>query len=312
VILSSSFSRTGLGIYLGALFDAAVKGYVPTFLDRQRGQQLLITCDIGGSQRNQRYETFAFLVLDLDRNSWWLRKQRQFRSLILPPPRRMAFKAMNDGVRRRALGPFLRLANEIDGLLVTFAIEKIERPNFDLGDDFRRELGAIWKAVVADRLLWVLHLCGFLVSGLASAGQDVMFIIDQDEVAANVMQLTKLTELFGRICSNQPGPMIGHLRCGTTKSDDGSLAIEDLAAIPDLAAGAVGEFTAIMQRHGRGPLSRIIQQLPSGMTWKTREIMLWICNDDAALARITCIIDSIPAGGTWRATTARWHITHDV
>ena len=110
------------------------------------------------------------------------------------------------------------------------------------------ELGTFWKVSTIDRLMWVIYLSVFLVSGFSAPGQDVMFIIDEDEVAANVPQLTKLTELFGRAHGSQGGPMMGRLRCGTTKSDDGSLALEDIVAIPDLAAGAIGEVTEALDR----------------------------------------------------------------
>ena len=50
-------------------------------------------------------QTYAFLILDLDRNAPWLAGQARFRCVVLPHRRRMAFKAMNDAFRRRALAP---------------------------------------------------------------------------------------------------------------------------------------------------------------------------------------------------------------
>ena len=231
------FSRGGLGVALAGVFERRLRRRPCSWLSTPRGRQLLIVCDIGGSQKDQPFETLSFLVLDLDANVQWLAGQRTFRRRILTQPRRMAFKAFNDQVRRRALMPFLTLAESLNGILVTFAVHKVERPIIGDGGATREELAALWKPAVADRLLWLIYLGAFLVSGLCVPGQDVMFIIDEDDVAANVPQLTKLTELFGRAVSNQEGPMMGHLRCGTTKSDDGSLALEDLAALTDLVAG---------------------------------------------------------------------------
>ncbi|WPP05926.1 hypothetical protein SIN04_09015 [Methylocella tundrae] len=104
---------------------------------------------------------------------------------------------------------------------------------------------------------------------------------------------------------------MGHLRCGTTKSDDGSLALEDLGAIPDLAAGAIGEFTDVLDRDGAGPLAGILQRLPVGLTWKTRMIMPWLLREVSALMRMTCIIDGAPGSPKWRATIPRWYTVGD-
>ena len=263
-------------------------------------------CDIGGGQKEQPFETFAFLILDLDRNRHWLNGRTAFRGNVLVQRRRMAFKALNDGVRRRALRPFLTLAEALNGVLVTFAVHKSERPIIGYDGATRKELESLWKPAVIDRLLWVTYLAAFLVSGFSAPGQDVMFIIDEDDVAANVPQLTKLTELFGRAISNQDGPMMGHLRCGTTKSDDGSLALEDFTALPDLAAGATAEFIAALTLKGAGPLSPLLQMLPSGVSWKTRTIMPWALASGGSLERFVCIIDGVPRSAEWRATIPEW------
>lgn len=303
---SPNFSRGGLGVGLAGIFERRLRGRPPLLLTEPRGQQLLILCDIGGSLKEQPFETYSFLVLDLDRNRLWLQGQSAFRSEVLVHRRRMAFKALNDGIRRRALLPFLALAEVLNGVLVTFAVDKKQRPKMGDGGATWDELSALWKPTVVDRLMWVIYFGAFLVSGLSAAGQDAMFIIDEDEVASNVPQLTKLTELFGRAISNQEGPMMGHLRCGTTKSDDGSLALEDLAALPDLTAGATAEFIGTLAIKGAGPLSPLIQRLPSGVSWKTRMIMPWALCCGASLERFVCLIDGEPGSTKWRATIPEW------
>ncbi len=268
----------------------------------------MMLCDIGGSQKAQAFETYSFLALDLDRNAQWLQGQSKFRERVFVERRRMAFKSMNDGARRRSLQPFLRLSEVLNGVLVTFAIHKLERPIIGTGGAIDEELVPLWKPAVIDRPTWMIYLGAFLVSGLSVAGQDVMFIIDEDEVAANVPQLTKLTELFGRAVANQRGPMMGHLRCGTTNSDDGRLGLEDLAALPDLAAGATAEFVGAFATAAGGPLSPIIRLLPSSVSWKTCTIMPWIISSGESLERLVCLIDGVPGSTKWRATIPEWFV----
>lgn len=303
---SPKFSRDGLGIGLAEIFERRLMREPPLLLRESRGRQLMIVCDIGGSLKRQSFETFSFLVVDLDRNSAWLQRHQSFRHHVLPHRRRIAFKALNDAIRCRALVPFLNLATTLTGMLVTFAIHKTERPVIGDGGASRDELVACWKPSVINRVMWIVYLGAFLVSGLSAAGQDILFIIDEDEVAANVTQLTKLTELFGRAVSNQQGPMMGHLRVGTTRSDDGSYGLEDLAALPDIAAGAMAEFICALATNGLGPLSPLVQQMPSCVSWKTHAIMAWLSNNGNSLSRLMCLIDGVPGSRKWRATLPEW------
>ncbi len=300
------FSRQGLGIALGSVFEGALARRAYHALREPRGDQLLITCDIGGSQKGQRYETFAFLIHDLDRSQAWLSGQRQLRAAVMRHHRRMAFKAMNDRLRRRSLIPFLELAEHLDGFLVTFAVDKGARPHMMLDDDLHADLATVWKPSVIPRLTWIAYLGAFLISGFAAVGQNVMFILDEDEVAANVLQLTKLTDFFAQICAWHGGPIMGHLRCGTAKSDDGSLQLEDLVALPDLAAGASAEFLWTLDRDGAGIMSPLLQRLPKALSWKSRIIMPWLLHEGGSLDRILCIIDGGSSASKWRATIPRY------
>lgn len=307
-----TFSRLGLGAALADIFEERLAEGRGSFPRLRRGRQFLIVCDIGGSQKRQRFETFSFLVLDLDVNGEWLRRQGAFRRRVLKEPRRLAFKGLNDVQRRRALLPFLSLSETLAGVLVTFAVDKKGRPDLGNCGASADELAVFWKASVVDRLLWVVYLGAFPAGGFAAPAQDVMFIVDEDEVVANERQLTKFVELFGRAVSNQSGPMLGHLRCGTTKSDDGSYGLEDLAALPDLAAGATAEFLASTGAAGSSPLSPLIRRIPENLTWKTRTIMPWIWADGTSLRRFICLIDGVPGSSKWRATIPEWWVTDGV
>jgi len=119
-----AFSRVGLGKIFADSFDQAATSCVHSFPHMVRGRTSLLVADFGGSHIGQLFDTYSFLILDIDRNSEWRRGQQEFRQRILRNIRRMAFKALNDNQRREALGPFLRLADGIDGWLVTFAISK--------------------------------------------------------------------------------------------------------------------------------------------------------------------------------------------
>jgi hypothetical protein len=244
-----TFATVGVGGVLAPSLSADLLSDRSGFPFLTRGRTLLLVADFGGHHQRQHFDTYTFLILDLTKNQEWLAWQHHFRHAILRNRRRMSFKALNDGMRRRALVPFMRAAAGIEGCLMQFAISKVGGSLFTGAseDELGGELLKRWKPNVQERLLRVLHLSAFLLSGLSVPGQDVLWIIDEDDIAANVTKLTDLTELFARALSSYSSHTLGHIRCGTTATaDDGGLALEDLTAIADLTTGALGELCNVL------------------------------------------------------------------
>ena len=290
----AKFSTNGLGEILADAFDNKLNASSQCFPNLQpRGKTLTIVSDYGGQHKSSKFETFSFLVFDLEQNKSWLSGQRHFRSHILKQNRRFSYKNLNDNMRRRALLPFLNLADQLNGWLVTLCIQKNMNHIFlDYENELevRGSLG-LWKSRPAEKLMRILHFSGFLVSGLATPKQDVLWICDEDDIAANVHQLTQLTKLFGNVVSNSIEFDLGHLRCGTTKSDDGTLTLEDLASICDLSAGAFADVVSKMKENNLMPRKKIFTHIPTNTGWKTGIIYTWLANPKTNLMRVTCIID---------------------
>jgi hypothetical protein len=273
-----------------------------------RGRTSLLVADFGGSHSGQLFDTYSFLVLDIDQNHEWRLGQQRFRQQVLRNARRMAFKALNDNQRRDALIPFLCLADGIDGWLVTFAISKTGGSLFacDDPDDPLEDL-KLWKPHVQERLMRVIHLSVFLLSGLSVEGQNILWLVDQDAIAANTAQLKQLTNLVGRVASHMMGHNWGHLRCGTTQSDDGTLWLEDLASICDLSCGSVCEILTAMRGAHSSLQAHVGLPVPKGLSWKTRLITTWHAQERRALKRITYLLDLSTTGPRMKVNTIKWH-----
>jgi hypothetical protein len=305
-----AFSKHGLGLALATSFDKALLDAPQTFPTCERGQTVLIAADLGGSHSRQLFETYSFLVLDLDMNSEWLAMQRAFRSDVMASMRRMSFKTLNDKIRRRGVTPFLQMGNLLSGWLVTFGISKNRESVFEkdgpIAPEFERILEC-WKPAVRERLMRVLHFSAFLMSGLCLHRQNVLWVIDEDDIASNVDQLTHLTHLLGQVYSSACETPLGHLRCATAKSDDGTRSLEDLLSYCDLAAGAVCEIaTAMAGSHHR--LQRtIMTPVPPLLSWKTRHILSCLAYDQSPLRRLTCLIDLKKNRLGVKVQMIRWH-----
>ena len=71
------------------------------------GSYLLFGSDYSGDHRASRFRVYGFVVADADASPEWPARSREVRRHFLTDGRRMSFKNLNDGYRRRTLVPFL-------------------------------------------------------------------------------------------------------------------------------------------------------------------------------------------------------------
>lgn len=88
------------------------------------GPTLAIYSDYGGNARDSRFNTISLLFIDMERIHEWSVLREAVRREYLPDRRRMEFKGLNDGYRRRALPWFLRAADQIPGCCIAIGIDK--------------------------------------------------------------------------------------------------------------------------------------------------------------------------------------------
>jgi hypothetical protein len=128
-------------------------------------------------------------------------------------------------------------------------------------------------------------------------GQDLFWFTDQDDIAANDARVLQLTQILANISGHYLSHDPGHLKCGTTQCDDGSLWIEDLAAIPDLVSGALGELFTRYLTDTRIPSSDIIVPAPSSVSVKSKEICLWFGHTQSRLKKLALLLRQVGTQG---------------
>jgi hypothetical protein len=254
--------------------------------DLRQAGTLVVVSDYGGAHVGSRVDSYSFLVLAMDDSfRLWDEERRHWRQRFRLGVRRLEFKSLGDRVRGRELTAFLRSALNPNGFLLTILVEK------SFGSFFATA-GPIESVPLSPRSLEragrIVHLVSLLLSGVCAPGQNVLWFTDQDEIAPNDDGVRALTTLFGRVVSNYLEFDLGHLRCATTtKCDDGSLQIEDLAAIPDLAAGAAADLVSMWLNRGWTFHSRITVPTPQGMRGKSGVILSWLAAPpDGSLGRM--------------------------
>ena len=140
--------------------------------DLRRTPKLTVFSDYGGEHDGAEVSTYSFLLLIEESLGRFLLARPALRSGELSD-RRMAYKALSDGVRAPALVPFLSAADSIHGVLFTLAVAKNAElfVSGDIEQDSR--LLPDFKLPVAKKLVTIRHWLSFAVAGLVGPGQDI-------------------------------------------------------------------------------------------------------------------------------------------
>jgi hypothetical protein len=152
-------------------------------------------------------------------------------------------------------------------------------------------------------VLRVTHLLAFLLAGLTREGQNLFWFTDEDAIAPNSKRLTELTQILAAATSAILPHNMGHLRCGTTASDNGTRQIEDLAAIPDLAVGSLVELASKYDAEASFPSSQLVVPTPRSVSEKARLLMDWFSDPRVPLRRQVLVV--VPADGGVGLTVKR-------
>jgi hypothetical protein len=243
-----TISKTNLG-WLNSISNeiADLEKKCDNFLiDIRDSKELILVSDYSGQHKGAKVEAYSYLLTSFDAIWLWLELRKDFRKNFLANQRRMAFKALNDRLRIEALIPFLRIANSIPGLLFTAIIDKRIKSLFqELSVQLPPECKG-FKATVLKRIQLIAAFGGLVLAGMSSPYQNLLWVTDEDEIAPNVDKFYDVTKLIGYCISHILSHNLGHIKIATTKSDCGNFEVEDLAAIPDIAAGALCEHSPLI------------------------------------------------------------------
>lgn len=228
----------------------------------------------------------------------------------------MAYKSLNDGIRLAALEPFLQTANRLPGLLVIYAVpvtvrslfvaNRYLKPSEDLEFEPLRKL----NSKTAEKLMRVVNLLGVLLAGISESGQDVLWVTDDDSIAANRQRVKDLCTALAHSSSHCLSHSLGHLRVATASQDAGDRSFEDLLAIADIATGGLARcLEEMLGAHGAPPSGFYLPPVRS-VAGKTREVMDWFSDNTQPLRRFVIVLDE-PAGAHLRGTHLKFHGSRD-
>lgn len=302
---------------LSDLLTSIEKKHIGAYPSLRKAECLFVGSDYGGEHSGAAYQTISFLISDMADCASWQSRREGFRARYLLDGRRMAFKNLNDVVRQRALDSFLNSANQLPGLLAVFAIAKSVQSLFLKkgrlkASDLEMESLCKLSPPVAEKLLRVVHLLALLIAGLSAPSQDLLWVTDEDTIAANANRVRILVDVFARVSSHCLPHGMRHMRVATSKQDKGDLSVEDILSITDIAAGGISAVMEKMLGTRGAPLSGFFLPAPTDLPGKTKRVLDWFADNTQPLRRVVIIIDEEPVNRHLRATHLRMHGSNDI
>jgi hypothetical protein len=209
------------------------------FTDVRNGPTLIVASDYAGECNGDIANSYSFLACDSIYLWLWQEIWAKARFEILPDNRRMSFKKLNDKHRQKAVVPFLKAANTIPGVLLTFVFHK--NTGF-LFEGEHTKWTDEWKKEPYEKLLRVANLYSMIISCLSRHQQEVVWLTDNDAIMANEAKQKQARSVVMHILNHYLKHTITWTKFGTP----GTLESEDLLSIPDLSCGAINELASVL------------------------------------------------------------------
>lgn len=251
----------------------------------------IVASDYSGQHRQATHETFSFLVTTDRALTDWLPSWSAFRAEWLPDGRRLSFKQLREPVRRRAYPHFLELAGRLRANLITIMVDN--RVGCMSGDPL--ELAAIWDdcfapnataASVEKAYRLALFVC-LIQAGLRREGQASRWISDQDEVLDSFDKRERFARIARYLTFGLTGWRAGAVQeFMTTGGSDAPAWLEDLAAIPDIAAGACAQLSGVLPLFRSQTTWTVPMSINKDVDGRARMFGDWLSASDGVLRHV--------------------------
>lgn len=262
------------------------------------GTHLMIGSDYSGDHSRSNYRVYAFLLADADMSPSYPDARRRMRNAYLSDGRRMSYKALNDGIRRKSLLPFLRTSEELHGLCTVIIVHKdlrhmtTTKKTLDIWQDLIGLRGR-WSPKAFETMARIAHFYCLLVSSCSSRHQHQTWISDQDEIVANDDRHTDIMNLVAKMIALYAKVPYGEFAMNTTAVDTAERAFEDFVAVPDLLAGAFADTVTEWSRTPDWGLGKDLTLHSTAIPSKANEIITWYTSDSKELKRCAILIDRV-------------------
>lgn len=258
--------------------------------------ELVLVSDYAGEHKASQFQVLGYLIADRPGIlRQWDIERRDIRKNHLRDERRISFKGLGDARKQRALVPFLKSANSINGLLFCVAFDgcadsfasSVNWPKEQQMGEVRRPS---WKPQVWDKLICVSLFGSVLVGGLSRPGQNLHWITDEDEIVANEDYQSHACQVLAGMLHHYSAGGLGQFRFGIAGKFNDERRAEDLISIVDLAAGAFAETLTSLSESRIPKSTNVFIPTPGKTSTKAELILGWLSDSTVPLKKIVCLV----------------------
>ncbi len=311
----NSVADEGSG-FLFSLSDSLriVENANPGLLNSLSQGQLIISSDYSGQHKDATHEAYTFLLTTDEDLRNWLPALADFRQSNLPDGRRISFKNSNEKLRRAALPKFLTLVGKLRCNLVTILVDR-EVGSFS-GIDRARMAAALPDCFpptatdgTVEKMLRLASFVALILAGLRQETQPSFWISDHDEALDSFAK----REHFSKLATYLTFGLTKWLSAadhvfGTTEMEDAPFWAEDLAAVPDIVAGAYCKMAHFLPSVlGRENWVAGVSS-DSVLDWRARLVGNWLALGSVGMKHVLLRLERMEDGSV--ASSAQAFMSH--
>lgn len=255
------------------------------------GRQVIVS-DYSGQHRQATHEVYSFLVTTWPTLGAWLPELAAFRQAFLADGRRLSFKQLREPVRRRSYPQFLEVVGRMPANLITVMIDN--RAGF-LSPGGPQETASIFDDCFASRAspasiektFRLALLVALIQASLRAETQTSLWISDHDETLDSFDK----REGMGRLATYLSFGLTGWRNAAqqdfvTTEAKGVPWWVEDVAAIPDIAAGACAQLSSTLPLFQARRTWTVGVAAPPDRDWRAAVFADWLSAPHGVLRHV--------------------------
>lgn len=275
-----------------------------------RGLQVVFS-DYSGQHREATHEVYSFLITSWEALMEWLPLREGFRAHWLPDKRRISFKQLREPMRRRAYPPFLELAGQLPANLITIMVDRRVGSFIDGGPaaiaaglDNCFVPNASENSV--EKIYRLAAFVAMLQAGLRNEAQRSLWVSDHDETLDTIEK----RECFARLATYLTFGLTKWRNSAeqnfvTTEAKNLPEWVEDLATIPDIAAGACARLSNLLPNFIGRPTWTVPVSYADDVDWRSRTFGDWLSAPQGLLRHVLLRLEP-DANGEIRASAQKF------
>ena len=179
--------------------------------------------------------------------------------------------------------PFLQLCNDLNGLIITILFHRNTKSVFqdEIPENLKNQI-RVWKnKMVREKFLRLREFILFILNGVGTNSQNVLWITDNDDIVANHLQMATANTILNDTLNKYLDFKINNFQLKALDVDLPNRCFEKLCSLTDLVAVTLVDFLGTYHNEDIVPREGDISKpIPQGKP-KVNPITYWLSKNES-------------------------------